>query len=490
MSVFQQRFQFGRVASHYELVASAQDEGAPVTRLDRLGGRFIDDSTRLRTANAPPAPRTIIPYFGYGTPSFKALTPAQRAWYLYWRRRWRAGEVPETDAGAVLLLAAELLHLAYEPDPEAALALLRRLGADYPSYSHFMSRRWIGDLAWELGHHDEARALWSEWHVPRGLASREAARDDLRKRTWEIARTLSPWPETAYARKHQARLGEMFEALFAEMNEYFEQALGMLVLEAFNGRIVELPYTMYQGLVLERPLLAEPPPTEFVAEYWAAGPHVTQILRQVENLDRAFGRARPLIVRTSPLARNVRPVLTRYLKTRAPAVVERFLPEELRPKPAVSEISLDKGRLRDLTRQTEHVQALLAEALADGAAAEATRPASAAPALPTRIASVDELFAARATVDEAGLVELLRSSNAAELALLRLALAPEASPAEASRLARRHRRMVNDAIEQLNDRAVELFGEPILTLDDATFAPTIDPAELGRALDAVIAGAR
>jgi len=140
--------------------------------------------------------------------SYASLNRSQMNAYLYWRGRFRQGQVTEASRGALFLHAYELLHLIGVPSAQAARRELRRLYRQYRAQDERVASllpRWCVDLGHYYALGEDAPAvsqgdLFGQDASETNVGQTDTAQDE-RELPWQTV-LAEPWKIGEYPDVH------------------------------------------------------------------------------------------------------------------------------------------------------------------------------------------------------------------------------------------------------------------------------------------------
>lgn len=438
--------------------------------------RFVADARRYLHVDAPPCPRE--PFFSY-VPQYAQLTENRLAWYLYWRSQVRQGIYPDCDYTYLLLYLYEIINLGREiPPPEglaALCALWQGYRARYPRLDRFLGE-WICDYC--LIHHlppptaalgEEAEvlaagsALKEFWLDRPGAAGgsyvdaliRFAANYDYHKSKFAAGENL------ALYEKHIYGAMAYVVAAVADNPQHMLSGGGMqdshLSRDAFGGALcahenkyrIEVDYCCFTRSHELRFL-------------------VTDIIKYTENRLRAYLGIKSRLGLYA-LPNDIRALVDAYLADALPRRValtpaKRAEAEEEKRYAAFYEplsTTLSADRAAEIERASWQMTHRLVEAFAPEEETPEAPPAQPAPPPPQPDvpcpASSDSLSTA---LQAAGLADIVRAIRAGRTA-------------DAHTAAKAMGLMLDAAIEQINEAAIDAYGD-ILIEDGAVIDDYLD----------------
>lgn len=493
-----------------------------------LSSRFVQES--LASWNDPPNPAAPPVSFNMYYPTYENLTPTQRAWYLFWRSEWLAGRPLYAELSYVFLCSYELLNFLIVRDKEKAYRALEALFFEYrPSFPKLDTRlpSWLGDLAWELEHREEALAWWGS--VPWERAAVRALSSKQEGDTFSPERLMGrfEYPTNAHYRKYPSELRNLFLEVARDADRYCREQKGVgLENVVFPGHWhSSKPRRFFEGAVVVRRVHA--PTFDLVSDdrpwYYEQRKILEEFFQAVENAHRAqHGVARQLKVEMEILPAVLRKYLRQEFGVRfpalAPAQVEGSKPKSNLPT------TVDLAEARRLYSESVEFADELDALTASEESAKDQPPAPPAGANPNLVhprstvelgphAPSIDLEAARQIVkisekfvDEQSGPELMSEAEAgveapAEQLAEAPALAPPVllSPAERSVLsmfkpgeripyvelrarASRSRIMLDAALEAINEKAAAAAEDSLILEENGHLYlnPDIDPGSLLR----------
>lgn len=95
----------------------------------------------------------FVPFMAY-PPTYESMTPAQRAWYFYWRNQVRQWQYPDTDLSYIRVYLSELVSgIGWEKPAEGQRRLLALWGAYRARYPRLDGQLWNWGFDFARVHH-------------------------------------------------------------------------------------------------------------------------------------------------------------------------------------------------------------------------------------------------------------------------------------------------------------------------------------------------
>lgn len=436
--------------------------------------RFMDDARRYLHTDAPPCPRE--PFFSY-VPQYAQLTENRLRWYLFWRSQVRQGLYPDCDYTYLLLYLYEIINLSGTDIPpeeglNALCALWRGYRSTYTRLDRFLGE-WICDFC--LIHHlppptealgDEIEALVT------GSALKEFWLDHPGRAGSAYVDALIRFASNYDYHKSKFAAGENL-VLY---DRHIPGALAYVVAAVADNRAHLLSGGGLQDSLLSRDafggaLCAHENKYRIEVDYCSfTRSHelrflVSDIIKYTENRLRAhLGIKSRLGLYALP--NDVRALIDAYLGKVLPRrqamtpAKKAEAAEEKRYAPLYEPLStsLSTDRAAEIERASWQTTQRLVEAFGDAEdepAQEAALPIE-SPAEPAPAPEADLL----GTLRNLGLIELLHAILARDSAAARAASAKAGM-------------MLDAAVEQINEAAIEAYGD-ILIEDNGDGYAVID----------------
>lgn len=108
--------------------------------------RFVDDAVRLFKVRGEECPS--VPFFSY-SPQYAQMNRSQLEWYFWWRDNFRRGISLDTDYSYLLLYVYELINLSDRLDKQYCLDRMCRLWREYGERYQFIGKylcEWVCDF--------------------------------------------------------------------------------------------------------------------------------------------------------------------------------------------------------------------------------------------------------------------------------------------------------------------------------------------------------
>jgi len=452
------------------------EHGDITLQVQTWNSAFRQDSLKYRTRRVGHA--VHFPFAVY-YPTFSNLTDGQLKWYLYWRNEWEGRRVHSTDLGYLFLFTYELLNLGYEPAPEQVYEKLVRLYDDYrtehPKLEQYLPH-WIGDFAWEMQWDDKA-AYWygQNDHTSRLVQQIQPAEVALPYQTAVDFVTDAGYRATAHFTKHRDEFLKLLNEHLKVLESRCMEVRGKSLLHVLNnGRKVgdtRYEISLYQGAVIGREVRARAL-YGYRAPYQAV-PAMQNLIRCMENLHRvSTGNKTMLKVTPETLPKVVR----QYLEEIQP----KFTAPAQRPKRSkeppstgvepggipLKPISFDMGLVERLKGESDSISTVLEKVLGGGEATEEAladtelSPSQAGEEPPQLVSDLTSLLGSH-DVGEMG--QFFADLNPHHRQFLSLFQSQNrVSKKEAGQAARQQGLMLMALIDDINQHAVDVLGDPLI----------------------------
>ncbi|WP_152396681.1 TerB N-terminal domain-containing protein [Paenibacillus guangzhouensis] len=323
--------------------------------------RFLDRAKQMEDHVEPETP--FVPFMTYW-PTYSNMDAAQTKWYYYWRSEVRSGRYPETDLSYIFLYIYELINgVGWQEPMEGYRSLLALWDAYRSQYAklNFYIVDWIADfiLVHRLDISFQEMMCRSTYGLNGELLDLELMRGLYAEPvdvSWDMLQKLSNYnvqQSKYYTGDGGVHMETHIPRVVALVDAYYRKTQGCRLIELFKpGREVQRERYLFGSAVYDTSLYGRTLTVHTVqfSEHKLLRDWVTQLIRYCENQLRELsgykGKLRGIHIDAA-----LEPLITRAIK----AEFERRAAMDR----VESEVQIDRDRLQQLQRDSDHVRELL-----------------------------------------------------------------------------------------------------------------------------------